>query len=662
MVKFAILSKKKSNMKNTILGLLALMLFDTVQVKAQQTGPLVFTVANDTVYGSEFERVFSKNSKLGKVGPTNEEMEEYLQLYIKFKLKVKEAYALQMDTNSNFKTELAGYRKQLAQPYLTDKEVTDQLIQEAYDRMKTEVKVSHIMVRLSTSALPKDTLAAYNKIMQFRNKITNEKMPFDTASYNYSEDESAKFNFGDLGYFSTFAMIYPFENMAYTMPIGQVSMPFRTQFGYHIIIVKDKRPARGDVKAAHLMIRFNNETEVEAAKKKIDAIYDKIKAGEDFNKLVQQFSEDFGTRSRNGELNWVNSTSGNVPVIFRETAFGLKSDGDISAPVKSDFGWHIIKLIEKKPLTPFDELKETIKYQVQRDQRSEKNKEVVLVRIKKENEFKEIPKALDKFITLADTGITANNWIVKDSLVKNTLQPLFSIKDQNYTYGDFVGYIKTANKSAVKKETAIKSWYADFVNSSNLAYEEANLETKYQDFNYLMQEYRDGILLFDLTDKMVWTKSVEDTTGLKLFFAANNAKYMWNERANLDYYTCKDEKTAKKVQKYIAKGKDKIYILAKMNAKDPDVVKVETKLIEKGDKAFANIEWKNGVQMMPSLNNEVDFINILTIQPAAPKQLSETLGMATTDYQTYLENTWISKLQEKYPVKVNPNGLEQLFK
>ncbi|MBP7346871.1 MAG: peptidylprolyl isomerase, partial [Sediminibacterium sp.] len=343
-------------MKNIFLGFLALMLFATLQVKAQKADPVVFTVANDTIYGSEFERVFSKNSKPGKIKPTNEELEEYLQLYIKFKLKVKEAYALQMDTNSNFKTELAGYRKQLAQPYLTDKEVTDQLINEAYERMKTEVKVSHIMVRLSTSALAKDTLIAYNKIMQFRDKITKDKMPFDTAAFNYSEDESAKFNFGDLGYFSTFAMIYPFENMAFTTPIGQVSMPFRTQFGYHIIIVKDKRAARGDVKAAHLMIRFNNESEVESAKKKVDAIYEKIKGGEDFNTMVQQFSEDFGTRSRNGELNWINSTSGNVPAIFRETAFSLNKIGDYSAPVKSDFGWHIIKLLEKKPLVPFDEL------------------------------------------------------------------------------------------------------------------------------------------------------------------------------------------------------------------------------------------------------------------------------------------------------------------
>ncbi len=661
MVKFALLSKK-SNMKNIFLGFLALMLFATLQVKAQKADPVVFTVANDTIYGSEFERVFSKNSKPGKIKPTNEELEEYLQLYIKFKLKVKEAYALQMDTNSNFKTELAGYRKQLAQPYLTDKEVTDQLINEAYERMKTEVKVSHIMVRLSTSALAKDTLIAYNKIMQFRDKITKDKMPFDTAAFNYSEDESAKFNFGDLGYFSTFAMIYPFENMAFTTPIGQVSMPFRTQFGYHIIIVKDKRAARGDVKAAHLMIRFNNESEVESAKKKVDAIYEKIKGGEDFNTMVQQFSEDFGTRSRNGELNWINSTSGNVPAIFRETAFSLNKIGDYSAPVKSDFGWHIIKLLEKKPLVPFDELKETIKYQVQKDQRSEKNKEVVLVRIKKENNFTETPKALDKFIALADSGITGANWIAKESMVKNTNQTLFSIMSKQYTYGDFANYIKTANKGTASKETAIKTWYTDFVNSSNLAYEEANLETKHADFNYLMQEYRDGILLFDLTDKMVWTKSVEDTTGLKAFFTANNAKYMWNERANLVSYTCQDEKIANKVKKYIAKGTDVVNILSKMNAKNPDAVKAETKLIEKGDKAFANIEWKNGIQMMPSLNNEVAFINILTIQPPAPKVLNETLGMATTDYQTYLENTWITQLQEKYPVVVNPHGLEQLFK
>lgn len=650
-------------MKKFFIGLLT-ALISTSGVLAQKGGPVIFTVGNDTVYGAEFERVFSKNSKPGKGAPAMDELEEYLQLYIKFKLKVKEAYAMGMDTNQAFIQELAGYRKQLAVPYLTDKEVTDKLMAEAYERMKTEVRASHIMVRLSPDASPKDTLAAWKKINQWRDKIIKDGMPFDTVAYQLSEDESARFNFGDLGYFSSFAMIYAFENMAYTTPVGDVSLPFRTQFGYHILTVKDKRKSRGDVRCAHIMIRFNNDSEIETAKTRIDGIYKKLKSGEEFNTLVQQFSEDFSTKSRNGELNWFNSTANNIPATFRETAFTLKNPGDYSEPVKSDFGWHIIKLVEKKDLASFDELKESIKYKVQKDQRSEKNKEVVLVRIKKENNFTENPKALAQYITLADSGITQNGWIPADKLSKQNTAVLFSIGGKNYTYADFNQYIKAnaGSKTSAGKEGAIRSYYTEFVNKSNFDFEDASLETKYPEFSYLMQEYRDGILLFELTDKMVWSKSVEDTAGLNKFFQANRDKYMWGERAELQQFTCKDEKVAAKARKMILKGTAASNVLSKLNAKDPNAVKMTEKLIEKGDKAFSQIEWKTGIQEMPSADQSVNFINISKIRNPERKALHETLGIATTDYQTLLENEWIASLQQKYPVIVNPNGLEQIFK
>jgi peptidyl-prolyl cis-trans isomerase SurA len=662
MVKFALLSKR-SSMKKFFIGLLTGVISISAAL-AQKGGPVIFTVAKDTVYGAEFERVFSKNSKPGKGAPAMEELEEYLQLYIKFKLKVKEAYALGMDTNQAFIQELAGYRKQLAVPYLTDKEVTDQLMQEAYDRMKTEVRASHIMVRLSPDASPKDTLEAWKKINEWRNKITKEGMAFDSVAYQYSEDESARFNFGDLGYFSSFAMIYAFENMAFTTPVGQVSAPFRTQFGYHILTVKDKRPTRGDVRCAHIMIRFNNESEVDASKVRIDGIYKKLTSGEEFSTLVQQFSEDFTTKSRNGELNWFNSTANNIPAVFRETAFSLKNVGDYSEPVKSDFGWHIVKLIEKKPLAPYDELRESIKYKVQKDQRSEKNKEVVLIRIKKENNFTEMPKALVQYIALADSGITKTDWTPNDKLTKLNTTALFNIGGKNYTYQDFNSFIKAnaSNKTAAGKEGVVRTYYNDFVNKSNMDYEDAMLETKFPDFNFLMQEYRDGILLFELTDKMVWSKSVEDTTGLNKFFNANRDKYMWGERAELQQYTCKDEKTAAKTRKLVAKGTLPTEVLSKLNAKDPNAVKLTEKLIEKGDKAFTQIQWQTGIQEMPSVDQTVTFIHISKIKTPERKALHETLGVATTDYQTQLENEWIASLQQKYPVIVNPNGLEQIFK
>jgi peptidyl-prolyl cis-trans isomerase SurA len=640
-----------------------ILTFSSVKPVIAQTGKhVVFTVGNETVYNDEFERVFSKNSKPGKGRPSQEELEEYLQLYIKFKLKVKEAYARGLDTNKAFVDELTGYRKQLAQPYLTDKEVTEQLIHEAYERMKTEVKVSHIMVRLAAYATPTDTLRAFTRIMQWRDRIVKFGEAFDSVAYQYSEDESAKFNYGDLGYFSTFAMIYPFENMAYTTPIGQISMPFRTQFGYHIIVVKDKRTARGEVKAAHLMVRFNNDGEILAAKVRMDSIYKKLTEGMDFNKLVQDYSEDYSTKTRNGELNWMNSTAANIPVQFREAAYNLKNIGDYSEPIKTDFGWHIIKLLERKPLASYDEMKETIKNKVQRDQRSEKNKEVVLVRIKKENNFLVDEKSLVAYISLVDSGINSGSWTPTEKLKTET--KLFSIANRTYSYADFSNFIKETQvaKADQAKDALIRGYFKEFSDKRNLEYEEEILESKYPDFKYLMQEYRDGILLFELTDKMVWSKSVEDTVGLKEFHNANKQKYLWKDRSDFDIYTCKDAKSAEKVKRILKKKPNESVDLTKLNAKDPNMVKVEHKLIEKGnDKLYENFAWTPGIHDIGS-NGTFVFANVKRIIPPEPKMLTDAMGMITTDYQSFLETNWISVLQEKYPVVVSPNAIENLFK
>ena len=286
----------------------------------------VFSFGDEMVYNDEFMRVFNKN-KRDKAKPTKQEIDEYLDLYIKFKLKVKEAYALKMDTMPSFKTELAGYRTQLAQPYLTDKTVTENLIKEAYQRSQQEVRASHLLINCALDAKPSDSLAAYQKIMGLRNRIVKGES-FNTVASQFSEDPSAKANEGDLGYFSAFQMIYPFENAAFSTPIGEVSMPIRTQFGYHLVYVADRRKALGDIKVGHIMIKYYNPTQIDSTKERIDAVYAKLKAGADWGTTVQEFSEDFNTNSKDGELSWFNRTTANIPVEFKDVAYTLKNDGD----------------------------------------------------------------------------------------------------------------------------------------------------------------------------------------------------------------------------------------------------------------------------------------------------------------------------------------------
>ncbi|MBR9860804.1 peptidylprolyl isomerase, partial [bacterium] len=257
----------------------------------------VFTYGEDTVYSDEFMRGFSKNNRNSE-NPTQAEIQEYLDLYIRFKLKVAEAYARQMDTVDQFQAELAGYRKQLAQPYLTDKEVNDRLIRQAYDRSLEEVRASHLLITCSQDAAPEDTLKAYNQILALRGRIVQGGEDFDEMARAFSQDPSASSNSGDLGYFTAFQMIYPFENAAYSTKVGEVSMPFRTRFGYHLVKVKDRRKALGDVKVAHIMIKFYNETEIDSAKRRIDAVYEQLQNGAEWQTMVDEFSEDFNSQPK----------------------------------------------------------------------------------------------------------------------------------------------------------------------------------------------------------------------------------------------------------------------------------------------------------------------------------------------------------------------------
>jgi len=621
--------------------------------------PVLMTVGGDPVTKGEFESIYRKNNQK-ETKSDRKALEEYLELFTNFKLKVKAAKDAGKDTVKAFQNELKGYRKQLAQPYLTDKDVNDRLINEAYERMKKDVRASHILIKLGSDPSPKDTLVAFNKIMGLRNRVLKGEDFGVLASAN-SDDPSAKQNAGDLGYFTSMMMVYPFENAAYNTAVGQISMPVRTKFGYHILKVVDTRDAQGQVHVAHIMVKVPEnakDSAVAIARKKIEEIADKVKKGEDFASLASNFSDDRTSGKNGGQLPWFGT--GKMVPDFEKAAFDLKKDGEVSQIIQTQYGFHIIKRLERKGVQAFDEVKAELKQKVSKDSRSQVSRNSVISKIKAENNFKEDPKALIELISKVDTSYYNGKW--KAESASGLTKPLFNLGNVSYTQQDLAKFI-SENQSKQSKESSldglVRKAYDAWKDDKIIAFEDAKLETKYQDFRLLMQEYRDGILLFEITDENVWSKALKDSAGLASFYENNKSNYMWADRLDAVIYKAKDAKIAKDsrklVEKKIKKGSSIEDITKKINESSQLNLQVEEGVFSKGDnETIDKITWIEGVS--PDIINtdgSVTFVEVRKKMAPAPKSISEARGLITADYQTYLEKEWIDQLKKKYAVTVN---------
>lgn len=530
--------------------------------------PAIATLGNQPISTSEFKYVYEKNNGGNDNAYSRESVADYLQLYTNFKLKVMEAESRGLDTTIAFKRELEGYKDQLALPYLTENSVTDQLVREAYERLKQEVNASHILITLAPDAAPQDTLAAYNRVMDLRKRVEAGE-DFAKLAREFSQDPSAADNGGNLGYFTAMQMVYPFENAAYKTAPGQLSMPVRTRFGYHLIKVNDKRTARGEVQVAHIMVRATPDmpkADSIAAKQRVDAIYRRVQRNEDWNKLAAEFSEDDNTARSGGELPWFGT--GRMIPSFEEAAFSLQKEGEVAKPVLTPYGWHIIKLIGKRGLPPYEDLEQNLRNKVAKDSRSELNKSVFLKRIRQENNFTEVPAAKTTAFSKATDDLMQGTWSYdeNDKALKTTL---FTIQGKPYTIADFYSYAKENQRPRTggNAEHAITVLYDNFVNKSLLEYERANLENKHLDYRMLVREYHDGILLFQLMDEKVWSKAVEDTVGLKAYFEANKEKYKWGERVDAIVISAANKELLKTAQEQLSKRRYPV-----TTARIPDVL------------------------------------------------------------------------------------------
>lgn len=632
----------------------------TAQTKSNKDAVLM-TIGTNKVTVAEFENVYKKNNTKEAAANDPKSLNEYVDLFVNFKLKVKEAEALQLDTAKAFKEELAGYRKQLAQPYLTDKDVNEKLLQLTYQRLQEDVHASHILVKVAENALPKDTLEAYNKIMKIRERILKgEDFNKVAAEKGISDDPSSKDNRGDLGYFTALQMVYPFENAAYTTKVGQISLPVRTRFGYHIVKVHDRRKAQGEVLVAHIMVKTPPTMSVEDslnARTKITEIYNKLKAGAKFDELATQFSDDKTSAKKGGELIWFGTNK--MPLEFEKASFALKNKGDFSEPAKTKYGWHVIKLIDKRGLPAFDNMKNELKEKVTKDSRSQAGRTSLIAKLKAEYKFKENITARQEFYKIIDSTVFKGTW--DKAKAAGLQQPLFTLNDKAITQTDFAAYIAShqSKRPVMDIKMFVNQLYSQFVDEQTIAYEESRLDKKYPEFKALMEEYHDGILLFELTDRKVWSKAVKDTTGAKEYYEKNTTKYMWDERADASVYSCSDAKAAQEVRKMLNAKKSEKDILAAINKDSQLNLQVETHLFTKGENEFVDKNWKAGISndIVSEKDKKTVIVLVNKIEAPSVKSFQDARGSVTADYQETLEKEWLEELRKKYVVTIDKNVL-----
>ncbi len=626
----------------------------------QQADEVIMTIDDRPFSKDEFVRLYRKNNLNLMDEKEKKTPEEYIDLFINYKLKVVEAEEMMMDTLPSFVAELKKYRTELAQPYLADVSFTEEMIKTAYFRETHEVKASHLLLRLDENATPADTLRVFNRIMELRNEIENGA-DFNEMAKAWSEDPSAKQNDGLLGYFSGFRMVFPFEDAAYKTAVGEVSMPVRTQFGYHLIKVHDIRPTQGQMKVAHIMKRITptaSEETVNKLKQTMDSLEVLLKNGADFAELARNNSDDKRSSGSGGEMPWF--SSGNMIPEFAEASFALKNDGDISPAIRTPYGWHIIKRLEHKPVPPLDEMRDLLTERIRKNPEiSQHNQESFVGKLKDSWHYSEEAGALEELKKQVPTLLNGNH--IHPEKLEEPEMLLFKIDLNKFTFADFANFIKSYEFTP-EKQTAgqIENLYRNFVANKLIAAENEHLEDKHPDFKYLMQEYHDGILLFNLSEKKIWNAAATDSVGLNAFYLKNTGKYLWDERFKGWIIDCKTQEVHDFIDEILATDDQisKEELEDRINLQFKNQATIEKGIFTKGDNALVDyLVWNE--PKPENYNGELQFIRGDKVQPK-PKTLDEVRGLYISDYQNYLENEWVKELRKKHKVKVNKKLLKTI--
>lgn len=642
-------------MKKFILFVLISVVYTTSFAKPKAKP--VMSIGKQKYTIDEFKFVYNKNNQLSQ---TPLSPSEYLDLFVNYKLKVKEAEAQGLDTTKSFLKEFNYYRDELAKPYLTDKKAEEQIMQEAYKRLQQEVSVSHILIRFPSIPTPEDTLKAYEKAQEILEKIKNGES-FEELAVKYSQDPSAKTNKGKLGYFTGFNMVYPFETAAYNTPVGKTSGIIRTSFGYHILKSHDKRPASGEMNAAHIMKAFPKDAPTEVqnkAKASIDSIYQLVLDGQDFEDLAQKYSDDRNSAVKNGQIGWF--SFGRMIPEFAGPAFALKNDGDISTPIKTPFGWHIIKRIAHKDLGSFEDLEETIKKKIASDQRAYAGQNAVLAKLKSEYDYKKYSEKLDTLKSiLKQENINDSIFYAQTNSIST---PVISFNNTTFSISDFVDFLQEGKKFNVKRGSLeLDKQLDEFGQKKLIDFEKEKLVNKYPEYKYLVSEYHDGLLIFDISQKEIWNKASVDTTGLESFFEKNKDNYPKPEAWEGTIYYCYADSTKSKLNKLLANEEtynDSLRSVYKIGNRE---MKVENSEFVKGKNNLIDSEVFNDTAKVATYPKGYTCAILKgEIHPESMYGLSEIRGQILSDYQNEIEKQWIAELRKKYNPKIYYKAVKKI--
>lgn len=640
------------------------LLFSFTAVLAQKKDKVLLTIGDTPVYTNEFKRVFSKNLDLVQ-DDSQKSVDGYLELFIDYKLKIAEAYEQGLHKKNDYKKEFSKYEEQLSRNYIFEDKVTTDLAREAYERGLEEIKAAHILVLTTYDDAAQDTLVAYNKIKKIRDELIASGGDFEAKAKKVSEEPNADQSGGNLGYFSVFSLVYPFETAAYATPVGEISEITRTQYGYHIIKVLDRRQRDSEVTVSHIMITDKKgDARIFNPEERINEIATLLTQGETFEELAKLYSDDKNSAKKGGRINRFGK--GDLrSTEFEAAAYALQKPGEISKPFKSEFGWHIVRLYEKHGLPAFEDKKEALEKRVAEGSRSKMVVSAVNKLIKNKFGFKEGQNHNAFFQVLVSNDVITRKWQY-DSITPTDDKHLFSIADSKYMFSDFAEFISErqgSTRAYKSKSRLLKDFYDEFETQELKRYFKSNLEQENEEYASVITEYRDGLLIFDVMNKNVWKKVRQDSVGLRQYYDENKANYQWKDRVGGDVFTTTNQVKAEEVIRLLKEDKSAAAIKGELNSEDTVNVIITSGIFEVDARdlpdGFIN---SKGVSNIYKEGEAFVIVNVRDAIPAGAKTFEEIKGRVMSDYQTEIESEWVKQLRQKFDVKVNQKVLKKVKK
>lgn len=694
-------------MKKVLMTIAAVLLLAGAGAQTWPHNPVVMEVGGQKIAKDEFMKDFmsSVGERLAaKPGVTEAEkrqaLDEYVELYATFRAKLKDAYALGFDTMPNLIEELKTYRDELAAPYLIDSATLERILHEAYDRNHYSLRAAHILIMVSPDATPEDTLKAYKHIMGLRDRIVGGEDFFAVSSeevHRQQPEAPTRPNEGDLGYFTAFDMVYPFENAAYALKVGEVSMPVRTRFGYHIIKLLDKVEMFGKCDLAHIWLMGQDST---MRKYEINDCYNRLVDGQDFAIVARQ-SDDRTTNGNGGLM--PNATLNNIPPEYVDVAQHLK-EGEFSKPFFTQYGWHIVKMVRRDTLPPYESMVPYYKQKMTRDQRGEESRKAFTLSSMKRYGIQDLTKtpvpqpkgkkrkkkepvkmqaSLQQLYDIVPVEATRNRWNYNDSMVTD-IHPILTMPGKSYTTLDLARYISTHQRGErpLKSEYFVNMKYSDFIDSVVMVYVDSRLEKDNPELAAVVEEYRHGLMIFNYNNAMVWRKALHDTAGFADFYARESSTkrmdnpddsvYFWKTRARVVTVNVVDSaciapaKAAKILKKALKKNKgslemkDMLTEAVGKKCTAPRPVSVAPDLVEMGHQNLLSAgQWQKGVYLSPKTKGYRAVV-VEEVMPPMLKGQMEARGYYMNGFQNEVERKHNDMLNKKYNVKINYDVVKQI--